>query len=551
MSDPVPVGAGRQDHLLAPPRPPGHDRLLLAAAAASLVAVGLVAVVVVLEPMGTRAASDLSDVAQVLAPLVAAAACGWAARRSRERGWRVGWALVGLSCLSWAVGQLVWTWLEVVQGHSVPFPSVADAFYLLAMPLAALGLLGFPSSPSSRAGRARLVLDGLVVAMSVLFVSWAVVIGPTLRDGTGSAVDRAIGLSYPAGDVVLLTIVILAFVRFDPAGRRAVGLVGLGFAAFALADSSFAYTTLHDHPVSSLSNVAWFAGYLLVALGAMHAARTPSSHRERLESTRATSRLVVLLPYAPVAVVLALSGVEALVLDPIVVDDGLFWIGLTLILALLVRQAVVSLENARLARSLELSNDQLRYQVLHDALTGLPNRPLYLDRLRVALARMQRVTEVIAVMFVDLDGFKPVNDTLGHGYGDALLTELGEQLAGAVRAGDTVARFGGDEFLVLCEDVSGVDEAMTLAERVSSTASRAVVSGDRQLPVTASVGLVVTDDPTTEADELVRLADAAMYRAKQAGPSRIELVTRRRPPGHADRQESPQAGRGGDIAAAG
>ncbi len=131
-------------------------------------------------------------------------------------------------------------------------------------------------------------------------------------------------------------------------------------------------------------------------------------------------------------------------------------------------------ENLRLARSLESTNEQLQYQVMHDVLTGLPNRPLFLDRLRVVLSRMQRVDEVVAVMFLDLDRFKPVNDTYGHDAGDVVLVETAGRLSATVRSGDTVARFGGDEFLVLCEDVGDLDAVVDLADRIRTAVSEPI-----------------------------------------------------------------------------
>ena len=132
---------------------------------------------------------------------------------------------------------------------------------------------------------------------------------------------------------------------------------------------------------------------------------------------------------------LVLCVVEALVNDPIVVGAAEFFIGTALIVALLVRQAVVIMENGRLTRSLAASNQQLQYQLLHDDLTGLPNRPLMLDRLRVALARMERSRSLAAVMFVDLDLFKQANDTYGHEAGDEVLIAVGRRLLTSLRAG--------------------------------------------------------------------------------------------------------------------
>jgi diguanylate cyclase (GGDEF)-like protein len=475
---------------------------------------------------GTTFARDLGNILQVGAALAATVGCIWTAREAR-RSWRTGWYLIGASSAVWCTGQLVWTWLETVRGDITPFPSAADIFFLAAVPLAVAGLLCFPSSPTTQTGRARALLDGFIVASAVLFVSWALVLGPTLHGASGGAWSRVISLAYPAADVVVLTIVIITYVRCDSAGRVAVGLVGLAFAFFAIADSSFVLTGLHDQDVSELANTAWVAGYLLIALGAYWSRLNPPTECTLTAADDRDSRVQVLLPYVPLAAVLVLCIGEALVTDPLVVDVVVFWIGATLIAMLLVRQGVVIVENSRLARSLAVSNERLQYQVLHDGLTGLPNRPLFLDRMRMALSRMSRVEELVAVMFIDLDQFKPVNDTYGHEAGDRVLVTLGRRLTNVMRVGDTVSRFGGDEFLVLCEDVSGFEEATTMAQRVAAAIAEPMSVAGVDLVIHASIGMVITDSTGRDPGQLIREADAAMYEAKRKGRDRLELVDAR------------------------
>ena len=455
---------------------------------------------------------NLSNVVEIVAPAIATWSAIRAGRRARGTGWRIGWYMIAASCASWGLGQVVWTWFETIQGQTTPFPSAADLFYLLAIPLAVGGLLAMPSSANDRRDRVRVVLDGIIVASSLLFVSWVTVLGPTLASATGTWLERAIALAYPAGDVIVLTMVLVTWGRSDPAGRVAVAFAGLGFAAFALADSLFVYTTLRTQSVSNLSNDAWIAGYLLIALGAYHASRWPPARVSELARSDGRRSPLYLLPYVPVAVVLALCVTEATVNDPIVVGDVEFFIGTALIVALLVRQAFVIVENRRLTSSLARSNEKLTYQLLHDDLTGLPNRPLLFDRLRVALARLERSQSMAAVMFVDLDLFKQANDTYGHEAGDEVLITVGHRLLTSLRASDTVARFGGDEFVVLCEDVATPGQADELARRVMAAVTEPVpLAGGAEVAVRASIGLTLIDDPRAQPESVVRAADAAMY----------------------------------------
>jgi diguanylate cyclase (GGDEF)-like protein len=170
--------------------------------------------------------------------------------------------------------------------------------------------------------------------------------------------------------------------------------------------------------------------------------------------------------------------------------------------------------------------EALTHRALHDGLTGLPNRELFEDRLEQALARARRRTVPLAVLFVDLDGFKQVNDVYGHEAGDKVLIEAGRRLRALVRTGDTVARYGGDEFTILAEEVGDEEAALHLGERVADELARTYSGG---LDVSASVGIAFTANPAaTTPDGLIRRADHAMYRSKRPGAHRAE-VSRVRP----------------------
>jgi diguanylate cyclase (GGDEF)-like protein len=166
---------------------------------------------------------------------------------------------------------------------------------------------------------------------------------------------------------------------------------------------------------------------------------------------------------------------------------------------------------------------QLAHQALHDSLTGLANRVLFMDRLDQALARLLRLASPIALLFVDLDHFKIVNDSLGHAAGDEVLVQAADRLRRTLRPADTIARFGGDEFVILCEDAAGRAEAEEIAGRISVALARPFKISGQEVVLTASTGIVIANDTHTDAGALLRDADTAMYRAKERGRANSQV----------------------------
>ena len=199
-------------------------------------------------------------------------------------------------------------------------------------------------------------------------------------------------------------------------------------------------------------------------------------------------------------------------------DGSTFWGGLT---AHVVRaqdgraeHTIVIMEDATARHEHE---ERLRYRVLHDALTGLPNRELFADRLRIALDRSRRSGGRVAVLFLDLDGFKQVNDRLGHEAGDRLLQVVAARLSEGTRGHDSVARMGGDEFVVLSEDGSNEEQVKAMASRLLAMLQRPVTLDGTVVQVDASVGVAISVDADDRPEDLLRQADVAMYAAKEAG----------------------------------
>jgi diguanylate cyclase (GGDEF)-like protein len=168
---------------------------------------------------------------------------------------------------------------------------------------------------------------------------------------------------------------------------------------------------------------------------------------------------------------------------------------------------------------------RLNFLAIHDSLTELPNRTLFNDRLTLALANASRREQKIAVMMLDLDRFKKVNDTLGHSVGDRLLKSVAERLLHVFRKGDTVARLGGDEFMVLLSDVSNVEAAVRAAERTLKAFKKAFDLKDRKIHITASIGIAIHPGDGEDAETLTKNADTAMYAAKEESRDTFKLFS--------------------------
>jgi hypothetical protein len=262
---------------------------------------------IVLGVDGARVTDGVDDIGELLAALIAAGACGLAARQASVG--RTSWALLAGSSFAWAVGEALWSYYDLIKGIQVPFPSLADVGFLAAVPLACVGLLLFPSSDQRTVHRLQGLLDGCIIAMSLLFASWTTILGPLYRSHQGGVLKPVISLAYPMSDVVMVSLVIILISR---AGRRrwmSLGLVMMGLVAFALADSSFSYLTeVNSYGRGNFLDTGWVAGYLLIGLGAVWAMTSSSLPTEQIEE----STISLVAPYAPVLVVLAVTSIQLL-----------------------------------------------------------------------------------------------------------------------------------------------------------------------------------------------------------------------------------------------
>ncbi len=190
---------------------------------------------------------------------------------------------------------------------------------------------------------------------------------------------------------------------------------------------------------------------------------------------------------------------------------------LTITLGISALDSRFATDNAKLANSLQTANEQLRYLALYDALTGLPNRMLLGDRMQQAASRADRYRKFFALLFIDLDQFKPINDTYGHDVGDELLKAVGQRLVGCLRKADTVSRTGGDEFVIVLSEIREPEDAAMVSNKILNELSRPFLIGRYQLVISGSIGISVYPNDSQDLMMLKANADVAMYNAKRNG----------------------------------
>ncbi|MGW7364612.1 putative bifunctional diguanylate cyclase/phosphodiesterase [Streptomyces sp. NPDC054841] len=589
----------------------------------------------------------MGDFGLSLAALLAAVSC-FVYARARGSRFRPAWMLFAVSSAMAACGNAVWGWYEVVLGRAVPSPCLADLFFLCFAPPAIVGLLVLAKRPVTRAGWVCLALDAWLIGGSLLTLSWSLALAHTAHFEGESVAEAALSLAYPLLDIVLVSMVLALHFRRSNLNRSAINTAIAAFALTVLCDALFTSPLLRDNYHSGqLLDAGWFAGSLLLAYAPWGVRRLEASTGHPRGSRPAvrpiTGSLAALTPYLAAAV--CTLGILYNVTEGRRVDRVVVFTGCMVVLALVVRQGIMLLDNIALTHELaqkenhfrslvQGSSDvimiaaptgilryvspaaagvygrdadeligselaslihpedlgrvvhevrrflaappseepttriecrfrsgtgqwlnvestvnrhqgglifnsrdvtervrlqaQLQHNAEHDPLTDLPNRALFTERVRQALGGRRAGDQGTAVLFIDLDGFKGVNDRLGHQAGDELLIQAARRLQESVRAGDTAARLGGDEFAALILGDGSRDQSAReftvhdIADRLRLMLSQPYRVGGNEVRVAASIGVAFAESGITAGD-LLRNADLAMYRAKAGGKNRVEL----------------------------
>ena len=441
------------------------------------------------------------------------------------------WRLLAVGVASYSIANCLQFGWPLLRDRELPFPSPADVFFLAAYLLFAAALVSLTRARSGKSESLGSAIDATIVTVCAGVVAWNFLVSDVDPTALASTIARIVSFGYPALDVALLALLARMTMTRQPRPPAFWLLFGFVVAQLA-ADTSYTVAVLHQsfyigHPLT----VGWILSFGCLGMAALHPSMATLAERrdERPRGDISWGRLTFLgsvVSALPVGYLLKHDG-----------DDIYEVLVSTIVLFVLciVRMALIVRESHRMtvaltARETELrstvealheSEASLAHLAQHDALTGLPNRALFDQSLTHALGAD---AAPVAVMILDLDGFKKVNDSLGHTAGDDLLVAVARRLSRALRPGDIVARLGGDEFSVLAR---GADDrsAARIAGRLLAALDDPIALEGRPVVARASVGVAVR---TVDGDgrDLLRNADAAMYEAKRKGGQRYEVFSK-------------------------
>jgi hypothetical protein len=367
------------------------------------------------------------------------------------------WYVLASGMLILNIGEVIFTFYENVLGIEAPFPSIADAFYLVAMVCFAAGLIVVHRRCVSERQGTNLI-DALMVGTVAGMLSWICLMEPNVYDQTSSLFERLISIAYPLMDLVVLVAVLQLWLASHKR-LPAYYLLSASLVFLLIADTAYAATLVNGtYETGNPLDAGWLLFFVLFGAAVLHPSMVALSEPMLQAQTKLTWQRLALLT-ATSLIAPALLAYQAMLVEHI---DVPLLVGGSVALFLLVALRMGGMIGER-----KILERRLEFQAFHDPLTSLPNRTLFMDRLEQALARTERQTSSkVAVLFVDLDDFKEINDSFGHQTGDRLLVAVAHRLRGCLRPTDTAARMGGDEFVVLLEEVEDTQGAVRLAERI-------------------------------------------------------------------------------------
>ena len=448
-----------------------------------------------------------------LATVAALVGSVWVRRPART--WP--WAAIALSFVLFLVAGVLRADLGSMGDLSADRSIAPDLVALPGYMLLALGLLGFSSRSVRGPNRqSSVILDGLLAALALAAVAWVLVIEPVILETGMPLTVMLVMIAYPS--VSIFMVVVTLRIVFDPDQERVPAfwylLAGMTLMFVGDVVYLFADLQLTDTP-AWLLDLPYALAFIFAGATALHPSMVKLTEVGR-EHNPSAGRLRIVV----VAIALLIPALLTVAGGP-----ASFAESLVLCLLMLAMTATAVLRLVQALQTAERSEARLVHQAYHDSLTGLPNRRMMEEHLSGLLRHGPVDGTHVALLYLDLDRFKLINDTLGHSHGDELLVEVARRLRANVRPSDLVTRIGGDEFMIVLGEVVSVSEALDLANRLRSCLGAPFEIRGMTFYVSASIGLAFAsgEDRHATAEVLVRDADTAMYQAKDAGRDAVAV----------------------------
>jgi diguanylate cyclase (GGDEF)-like protein len=440
--------------------------------------------------------------------------------------------LLALSSLCFVLGRAPSSYYEHTARHLLPTPAWVDVASLGSYTFLLLAVLPFALWALASSGTARTLLDALLILTTLALFSWSFLLGPALLQQHGSPLDRLVEVACPLLEITLLFCLLLVlFHGRSVLVRRVAVLPAVAVGLIVICHSIEEYQALHGAAIgTSFLDVGRSVGYLLLGAAALSAR---GAQRERADSeeprqaagvsNRGPSRRDMwwyLLPYAliPVVIVLVASVSRGSTIGDLAL--GVYGIGGLLIELIFIHQFVTYRDLIRYANR----NARLESLASADPITGLPNHRTLVAALDGELARYRRHQQPCAVLFFDLDRFKTLNDTFGHGAGDAALREFAAVVRSGLRDSDILGRWGGEEFVAILPQTDP-HAALVVAERAVTAVEAHTFWAAGGAHLTCSVGIAGYPQDEQDRDGLIGRADHAMYAAKHLGRNQVRLAS--------------------------
>ena len=451
----------------------------------------------------------IGDLAFVPVNGAAVLLCWWVSRRAEfGRGTCRAWRVLSIAMALYLLGDMLQLLYEVVL-HRRGYPTWADAAYLSFYAVAFCGLITFPARRRSGPERLRLFLDVGTVFTGGAVLIWYLALGPAVASGPGFDLFDLVTYAYPVGDLLLMFGILAVLWRgVSPSSVPALRIFAGGMLIFIAADLTYDYITAHStylggDPVDTL----WILALTAVCLAAARQLRVAPS-ASLAPPRRPAPAPPSFLPYLAIVssyLLLAVVGLRNVRFDAL---GGILLGAVLLTFLVSTRQYIALRDNGRLAA---------RYQELAaiDGTTGLFNRRHFMEVAEAAFAHAQRLGQPSAVLMIDVDKFKRINDVHGHTVGDQVLAQLAQACREQVRPDDIVGRYGGDEFIIMIPGIKSL-RAIQLADRLTRQVARVPGRDGNPVPYSASIGIAECP-PGADLPNLLMRADLAMYEAKQAG----------------------------------